>query len=104
MHYAAVTLAAAMWGILVFLFASTFITIVYGGDAQSALFRVLWHARSHLWIPLAAWALLSPRSPGLFKWGWIPGVFYLLAYTWLGWMHFGEPTMEMGLGTTWVGH
>ena len=97
-HYLAVAVAAVMWGVLVMVVASTLISVSYGGESRESMFLILWYARSHLWIPIAAWALLAPRSRGLLQWGWIPALFYLAAYAWLGWLQIGAPQFGMGLG------
>ena len=97
-HYLAVAVTAAMWGILVIVVASTFVSVSYGGESRESMFLILWYARSHLWIPIAAWALLAPQSRALLRWGWIPALFYLAAYAWLGWLQIGTPEIGLDMG------
>ena len=96
-HYLAVAVGAMMWASLVVVAASALTTVAYGGQGGNAMFLVLWPVRSLLWIPIAAWALLAPRSRGLLKWGWAPTVCFIMAYAWLGWLQFGSPTMNLGM-------
>lgn len=96
-HYLAVAVGAIMWGLLVMVGASALTTVAYGGEGKDAMFLVLWPFRAQLWIPIAAWALLAPRSRGLLKWGWAPALCYIMVYAWLGWLQFGAPTMDIGL-------
>ena len=96
-HYVSVGLTAVMWGMLVMVVASTLVSVSYGGESRGSMYLILWYARAHLWIPIAAWALLAPRSRGLLKWGWIPAFFYLAAYAWLGWLEIGSPTLDIGM-------
>jgi len=96
-HYLAVAVGAMMWASLVVVAASALTTVAYGGQGGNAMFLVLWPVRSLLWIPIAAWALLAPRSRGLLKWGWAPTVCFMMAYAWLGWLQFGSPTMNLGM-------
>jgi hypothetical protein len=96
-HYLAVAVGAMMWASLVVVAASALTTVAYGGQGGDAMFLVLWPIRSLLWIPIAAWAVLAPRSRGLLKWGWAPTVCFIMAYAWLGWLQFGSPTMDLGM-------
>jgi hypothetical protein len=96
-HYLAVAVGAMMWASLVVVAASALTTVAHGGQGGDAMFLVLWPVRSLLWIPIAAWALLAPRSRVLLKWGWAPTVCFMMAYAWLGWLQFGSPTMDLGM-------
>jgi hypothetical protein len=96
-HYLAVAVGAIMWGLLVVVAVSALTAVAYGGEGGNAMLLVLWPVRSLLWIPIAVWALLAPRSRGLLKWGWAPTLCYMMAYAWLGWLQFGSPTINLGL-------